>query len=142
MKTKGWLLLGLVGVVACVGPEQPIDGLIENLPAVTNTSKVFTWDLKANNYSLEESYPLELTGKVGDDLLLNVIVTDVGARLDTTRIQLFNRGDTLLFQDFLTTNQVQTVIDTLQTGLRNLPAVFEVNAKRYTGQVHFTLTVQ
>jgi len=47
----------------CVGPEDPIDGLLEDLPAVVNTVDAFTFNLKGNNYSFEIYFKIRLIQK-------------------------------------------------------------------------------
>ena len=61
--------------IACVGPPEPDHGLVENLPAVINTNTSFTYDLRGDNYSIDESIDLSLS--LTDGMLAStLIVTD------------------------------------------------------------------
>ena len=50
MNRFGYLFL-VAGILVgwnCVGPEEPTDGLLEDLPSVVNTADVFTFNLRGN----------------------------------------------------------------------------------------------
>ena len=58
----------------CVGPEEPTDGLLDDLPAVVNTADVFTFNLKGNKYSFEEQYTLSMQPDSNSVLTTSLIV--------------------------------------------------------------------
>jgi hypothetical protein len=128
---------------ACVAPEEPLDGLIENLPAVVNTNRAFTLALKASEYSFEETYSLSFNAQPEDQVVLTLVVSDVGARLDTTELIVYS-GDTdsLINHFYLMTNQIQTQIYSVDSTLSNVPTRVDIKGNNYTGQIDFVLALQ
>ena len=47
--------------ISCVGPPDPDHGLVENLPAIINTNTAFTFDLRGDNYTLDELFRLYIS---------------------------------------------------------------------------------
>ncbi|NOZ74080.1 MAG: hypothetical protein GXO90_01700 [FCB group bacterium] len=128
---------------SCVGPEEPLDGLIENLPAVVSTKTAFTYSLKANDYSFNDTYVIDLKAQPSNELVLTLAVNNVGSRLDTTELSLVHtENDSLLYHYFLMTNQVQTSIITIDSSKSGLPTRFDIRGKHYTGQIDFILALQ
>jgi len=41
--------------IGCVGPSEANHGLVENMPAVINTTSAFSFILRADNYSSENT---------------------------------------------------------------------------------------
>ncbi len=58
MKKIVIILISLILILSCVGPEEPLDGLSKNTPIIVNTNDAFTFSLQAENYSTEENYNL------------------------------------------------------------------------------------
>ena len=56
MKNVIVIIVSLIFIVSCVGPEELLDGLSKNSPVVVNTNEAFTFSLRAVNYSTEETY--------------------------------------------------------------------------------------
>ena len=53
-----YILVAISLLYNCIGPPEPDDGLIDNLPFVINTAEVFTFALRGNSYDVDESYDL------------------------------------------------------------------------------------
>ncbi|MFQ6613645.1 MAG: hypothetical protein ACE5D1_02270 [Fidelibacterota bacterium] len=143
MRFRLGFIVGLLSLTACVGPEEPLDGLIENLPAIVSTKSAFTYSLKANDYTFDDSYPMELNAQVSSSLVMTMTVSNVGARLDTTELTLYHaENDSVLGHYFLMTNQVQTSFLTVDSSKSNLPTRFDIRGRHYTGQIDFILALQ
>ena len=48
-------------VIGCVGPEESLDGLSTNSPVIVNTAEAFSFSLRGENYTTEETYSLNFT---------------------------------------------------------------------------------
>ena len=51
---KQYLVIISFIYLQCVGPPDPEDGLIDNLPSIINTSDVFSFSLRGDNYDFNE----------------------------------------------------------------------------------------
>ncbi len=91
----GILIAGLLVNWNCVAPEEPLDGLLEDIPAVVNTANVFSFNLKGNNYTFEEDYALNLNLDSADVLTTSLAVTSWSGN-DTTLITIYNSTDSTL----------------------------------------------
>ena len=97
MKNILIILVILVLMVNCVGPEEPLDGLSKNSPVIVNTNDAFTFSLRAENYTTEETYKLSFPEQNTIDFTTVLIVTDFAGRTtDTTYFDIFNSNDSLL----------------------------------------------
>ena len=73
--------------LSCVGPSEADHGLVENMPAIINTSSAFSFILRADNYSSENSIELSFSLPEGQNLASGLIVTEYKGN-DTTLIRL------------------------------------------------------
>ena len=73
--------------LGCVGPSEADHGLVENMPAIINTSSAFSFILRADNYSSENSIELSFSLPEGQNLASGLIVTEYKGN-DTTLIRL------------------------------------------------------
>lgn len=86
MKPTSFLLL-LLFYISCVGPAEPDNGLVENLPVVVNTEKAFTFSVRGNQYIFEENYEIKLTLAAQQTYSSTVVVTDFTGE-DTSYIRI------------------------------------------------------
>ena len=139
-KVIGNLLL-VTGIIVgwnCVGPEDPLDGLLEDLPAVVNTPEVFTFNLKGNKYSFEEKYTLSMKPDSNSILTTSLIVQNWSGK-DTTKIFFINAGDTTYSWIRITGNLIITAIDSLSNDTRFHPRKIRLKGTNFTGTMLYTL---
>ena len=138
MNKIGCLLLitGLLVGWNCVGPEEPEDGLIEDLPAVVNTTEVFTFNLKGNNYFFEEEYTLSMKLDSNTVLTTSLIVTNWSGS-DTSRIYMINASDTTYAWFQITGNLTYTATDSYQMIQNFIPVIFKSKEQIFLGLCSF-----
>ena len=90
-----YILVAISLFYNCVGPPEPDDGLIENLPFVINTAEVFTFALRGHSYDGEESYDLSFALESNQVLSTTLIVNEYSGS-DTTSIYVNNSADSTL----------------------------------------------
>ncbi len=143
MKQLAYLLICLLILItgACVGPEEYDDGLLENLPAVINTADVLSLSLKANNYTFNESYPLELTFVDSVDLLaISLTVTGYGGKgKDTTLLELYDAENQLMLYIPITVNGV---VNSIYRAELIKPHRVKIQGDNITGTITFMITKQ
>lgn len=122
----------------CVGPEDPIDGLLEDLPAVVNTADVFTFNLKGNNFSFEEKYTLTMKPDSNSVLTTSLIVTNWTGN-DTSRIFMMNSGDTTYAWFQIARNLTYTSTDSLSTDTQYHPSKLLFEGSNFSGTMQFSL---
>lgn len=129
-------ILFLLSIIACVGPEEYDDGLLENLPAVINTKTAFTLNLKASKYTFEESYPLELSFVDSVDFLsISLIITGYSGG-DTAFIELYTENNVKTFWVDVTGNGI---INPLYSAAEIMPQKLKFRGNNFTGIIHFAL---
>ncbi|MFQ6678695.1 MAG: hypothetical protein ACE5D0_10325 [Fidelibacterota bacterium] len=139
IKIGNWLLVtGIFVIWNCVGPEDPIDGLLEDMPAVVNTPNAFTFNLKGNKYSFEETYTLSMQTDTLTVLTTSLIVQNWVGK-DTTRIFMIDEGDTTYSWFQITGNMIYTAVDSLSVEPHNLPKKILFEGTNFTGTLLFTL---
>ncbi len=138
-KIGNWLLVTSIFVCwNCVGPEEPLDGLLDDLPAVVNTPNAFTFNLKGNQYSFEENYTLSMQLDTLSVLTTSLIVQNwVGN--DTTRIFMINASDSTYFWLQITGNLIYTAVESLSVETQNFPKKILFEGTDFTGTLLFTL---
>ena len=140
MNKIGCLLLitGLLVGWNCVGPEEPEDGLIEDIPALVNTTEVFTFNLKGNNYSFEEKYTLSMKPDSSTVLTTSLIVTNWSGS-DTSRIFMINASDTTYAWFQITGNLTYTATDSLSNDTKFHPSKIQFEGTDFSGTMLFSL---
>ncbi len=137
---KYLLLIILVFLAACVGPEEPLDGLYKNSPVVVNTNNAFTFSLRAQNYSTEEKYSLTFNNQAPIKLTTVLIVTEYASKAtDTSYFEIFNAGDSLLNRYELKSNiHVAPTEDVTPSAI---PKEIFFKADNFTGMVQLVIAV-
>lgn len=135
---KFLLVTGILVCWNCVGPEDPLDGLLDDLPAVVNTPDVFTFNLKGNKYSFEEKYTLSMKPDSNSVLKISLIVQNWTGN-DTTRIFLINVIDSTYAWFQITENLIYTVTDSLSWDTKIHPRKIRFEGTNFSGTMLFTL---
>ncbi|NHZ85586.1 MAG: hypothetical protein GWP19_06865 [Planctomycetia bacterium] len=140
MKKVTVILVSLIFIASCVGPEEPLDGLSKNSPVVVNTTEAFTFSLKAENYSTEETYNLTFSELTPIELTTVLIVTDFGGSASgTSYFDIFNSNDSLLTRYELNSNINVAPIKNLETNAIPNKIFFKVND--FSGFVQLVLAI-
>ena len=132
-------LISIILITACVGPEEPDYGLIDNFPVVVNTRDAFTFNLFAEEYNFEESYKIALDLDSAEVILINLIVTGFqGSSTDTSEIELIleNNATLELFDITENTFIVKEHINDIDNPLQTM----DIFTQNYNGQVELVIT--
>ena len=113
--------------LGCVGPSEADHGLVENLPAIINTSSAFSFILRADNYSSENSIELSLSLPEGQNLASGLIVTEYKGN-DTTLIRLEDEAG-----DEIYNYSINGDITELNTSSTSKPKKAIIITKNFTG---------
>jgi hypothetical protein len=122
----------------CVGPPEPDDGLIDNLPFVINTAEVFTFALRGNSYDVDESYDLSFALDSNAVLSTTLVVNEYSAS-DSTLIYLNNSADSTLLGYLIQGNMVYTRSDTMGGNELGYPGKINVVGTNFNGVVDFQI---
>ena len=122
----------------CVGPPEPDDGLIENLPFVINTAEVFTFALRGNSYDVEESYDLSFALDSNAVLSSTLIVNEFSGS-DTTSIYVNNSADSTLLWYLILGNMVYTRSDAMGGNELGYPGKINVVGTNFNGVMDFQI---
>ena len=122
----------------CVGPPDPDDGLIDNLPFVINTAEVFTFALRGNSYDVDESYDLSFALDSNAVLSTTLVVNEYSAS-DSTLIYLNNSADSTLLGYLILGNIVYTRSDTMSGNELGYPGKINVVGTNFNGVVDFQI---
>jgi len=138
-----WIGILLISVIVfihwnCVGPEEPLDGLLEDLPAIVNTAEVFTFSLKGNRFTTEETYSLSMKPDSNSVLTTSLIVQNWSGN-DTTRIWMINEGDTTYQWFQITGNMIYTAIDSLTSDPTFIPKKIRFETTKFSGVLQYSL---
>jgi len=106
MKIK-LLFFSLIFYFSCVGAPDADHGLVENLPVIINESNVFSFVLRADNFTYDESFDINVIIETGQFLVSTLIVTDYKGN-DTTSIQLTDANSSNIYNYEITRNLVTT----------------------------------
>lgn len=140
MKNILVILVSLSFIASCVGPEEPLDGLSKNSPVIVNTNEVFTFSLRAVNYSTEETYNLTFSEQNPIKFTTVLIITDFAGRAsDTSYFEIFNSNDFLLNHYALNSNIIVRPIDSLETNA--IPNKIFFKADDFSGFVQLVLAI-
>jgi len=130
----------LIFIVSCVGPEEPLDGLSKNFPVVVNTNEAFTFSLRAENYTTEESYNLTFSNQNPIEFTTVLIVTDFAGRAsDTSYFDIFNSNDSLLNHFNLSSNINVAPIENLET--QAIPNKIFFKADDFSGLIQLVMAI-
>ena len=122
----------------CVGPPDPDDGLIDNLPFVINTAEVFTFALRGNAYDGEESYDLSFALDSNAVLSTTLVVNEYSGS-DSTSIYVNNSADSTLLWYLILGNIVYTRNDTMGGNGLGYPGKINVVGTNFNGVVDFQI---
>ncbi len=140
MKNVPVIIVSLIFIVSCVGPEEPLGGLYKNSPVVVNTNEAFTFSLRAENYSTEETYNLTFSEQNPIELTTVLIVNDFAGRAsDTSYFDIFNSSDSLLNHYALNSNINVAPIENLKTNA--IPKKVFFKADDFSGFVQLVLAI-
>lgn len=138
MRLPKLLILLFFFTLACVGPPEPIDGLIEDLPAVVSTENVFSFSLKGNRFTFDERFILAL--KLDSTSVLNttLTVTDFTSN-DTVFITVKNQVDSVLNYWEVTSNWVEVRVDSLSSDASLYPKKVFFRGQDFKGVLQYLL---
>ncbi|MBC8345035.1 MAG: hypothetical protein ISR82_08360 [Candidatus Marinimicrobia bacterium] len=130
---KNWLWVTCF-LVACVGPPDPDHGLVKNLPVVINSPTAFSFSVRGDTYTFEESIALSLNVPDGKSLASTLIVTDWKGK-DTTFIHLEDVNGSQIYKYTVTGNGI--AID--QSAITS-PKKAIIKGNKFTGIIAWTVT--
>ena len=133
-----YILVAISLFYNCVGPPEPDDGLIDNLPFVINTAEVFTFALRGNSYDVDESYDLSFALDSNAVLSTTLVVNEYSAS-DSTLIYLNNSADSTLLGYLILGNIVYTRSDTMSGNELGYPGKINVVGTNFNGVVDFQI---
>jgi hypothetical protein len=140
MKKLIVIFISLLVIGSCVGPEEALDGLSKNFPVIVNTNKTFTFSLRAENYSTEETYNLKFSELNPIEFTTVLIITDFAGRAsDTSYFDIFNSNDSLLNHYVLSSNINVAPIENLETSATPNKIFFK--ADDFSGFVQLVLAI-
>lgn len=128
-------LIILIGV-ACVGPAEPDDGLIENLTAVVNTSNAFTLHLKADEYTFDEDYTLAISYSDTNAVLSKVLLVENYSGPDSAFIYFYRTDNTLLTAWVIDGAEMRIETDSVK---HFAPKKIKFQGEKFTGVIEFIL---
>ncbi len=121
---------------SCVGPPEPDHGLVENLPAIINTPSAFSFSVRGDNYTLDESIDLTFNLEEGKSLASTLIVTDYKGK-DTTTVRLEDANGGKIYEYIVTGNTTQ--VDGSST---DKPKKAVIQGAKFTGILEWTVTAK
>ena len=133
-----YILVAISLFYNCVGPPDPDDGLIDNLPFVINTAEVFTFALRGNSYDVDESYGLSFALDSNAVLSTTLVVNEYSGS-DSTLIYLNNSADSTLLGYLILGNMVYTRSDTMSGNELGYPRKINVVGTNFNGVVDFQI---
>ena len=133
-----YILVAISLFYNCVGPPEPDDGLIDNLPSVINTAEVFTFALRGNAYDVEESYNLSFALDSNTVLSTTLIINDYSGS-DSTSIYVNNSADSTLLWYLILGDIVYTRTDTMGGNALGYPGKINVVGTNFNGVVDFQI---
>jgi len=111
------LVLVTLVFTSCVGPAEPEDGLVKDIPFVVNTESVFSFILKGDKFSFEETYDLSLSVDSTDVITTTVSITEWSGS-DTLRATIYADNELVVTPHTFTGNTAfvtdQAVTDSTQ----------------------------
>ena len=138
---KKYLVIIFFVFFQCVGPPEPEDGLIDNLPSIINTSDVFSFSLRGDKYDFNESYDLSFLLDSNSVLSTTLIINEFSGN-DTTSIFVNNSLDSTLYWYLVLGNSVYTRTDTMSGNPLSYPEKINAVGMQFNGVVHFQIIKQ
>jgi hypothetical protein len=120
--------------LSCVGPSEADHGLVKNMPAIINTTSAFSFILRGDNYSSENSIELSFNLQEGKNLASSLIVTESKGN-DTTLIKLEDEDGGEIYKYSIIGDLTQ-----LNTSSTTKPTKATVITKNFTGILDWSLT--
>ena len=133
-----YILVAISLFYNCVGPPEPDDGLIDNLPFVINTAEVFTFALRGNSYDVDESYDFSFALDSNAVLATTLIVNEYSGS-DSTSIYVNNSADSTLLWYLILGNIIYTRTDTMGGNALGYPGKINVVGTNFNGVVDFQI---
>ncbi len=133
-----YILVAISLLYNCIGPPEPDDGLIDNIPFVINTAEVFTFALRGNAYDGEESYDLSFALDSNAVLSTTLVVNEYSGS-DSTSIYVNNSADSTLLWYLILSNMVYTRRDTMDGNALGCPGKINVVGTKFNGVVDFQI---
>ncbi len=128
-----FLLFFIIPFSACVGPADPVHGLVENMSVVVNTTDAFTYSLRGKDFSFEEAYDVKLTLMENQSYSVTLVLSEkVGA--DTTTIIIYGDQNQILNQFYMMANTVR-----VDAGNTVAPKKVELSGNKFTGILDLVL---
>ena len=121
--------------ISCVGPPDPDHGLVENLPAIINTNTAFSYDLRGDNYSIDESINLSLS--LTDGMLASTLIVTDYKNTDTTIVLLQGLNGEQIYKYIVTGN-----VTRVNANSRTQPKKAIIQSNSFTGIFSWTITEQ
>ena len=122
--------------IGCVGPSEADHGLVKNMPAIINTTSAFSFILRADNYSSENTIELSFNLPEGQNLASSLIVTETKGN-DTTLIKLEDDGGGEIYKYSIISD-----IAELNTTASTQPKKAMIITKNFTGILDWSVTVK
>ena len=138
---KKYLVIIFFIFFQCVGPPEPEDGLIDNLPSIINTSDVFSFSLRGDKYDFNESYDLSFFLDSNSVLSTTLIINEFSGS-DTTSIFVNNSLDSTLYWYLVLGNSVYTRTDTMSGDPLSYPEKINAIGTQFNGVVDFQIIKQ
>ena len=123
----------------CVGPPDPKHGLVENFPVVINTTNIFSFILRGEDYSFEEDYALNLVVDTTDKVVTTFVVSDFVGN-DTTVIRI-NQDSSMVWEIYSFWSNKEVIEETVIDNVFSPPpdSIFFTGTK-FTGVLEFILS--
>lgn len=131
----------VISIFSCVEPPDPQHGLVENYPVVVNMESVFTYAVRGEDYSSEETYNLNFD--LTDDAVVNsvLLVTEyAGSIKDTSYIWLLNDQDVVQQSWMINGNQIKVEIQQVDS-VYYAPAKVMISTNHLSGVIEYALTL-
>ncbi len=144
IKKTTWIIALGFGffIFSCVGPPEAQHGLVENYPVVVNADSVFTFAVRGEGYSFEETYDLNLKLSNGMKITSVIIVEDyTGSIQDTSQIWLMNTNDAVQQSWIINKKQIHIEQRTVDS-VYYFPEKIMVKGNQFSGVLEFTLTAE
>jgi|TARA_B100000929_G_scaffold232744_1_gene189196 hypothetical protein len=122
--------------IGCVGPSEADHGLVKNMPAIINTTSAFSFILRADNYSSDNTIELSFNLPEGQNLASSLIVTETKGN-DTTLIKLEDNSGGEIYKYSIIGD-----IAELNTAASTQPKKAMIITKNFTGILDWSVTVK
>ena len=133
---NGSIIIITAFLLGCVGPSEADHGLVENMPAIINTTSAFSFILRGDNYSSENTIELSFNLQQGQNLASSLIVTEYKGN-DTTLIKLEDDSGGEIYKYLIIGD-----ITKLNTAESIEPKKAMITTKNFTGILDWSVTVE